>query len=105
MQAFNVYILIFITLNSLYVEASGGLFVHYIVNHVLFGLYIQLYAGQVSCLLLQIVFPYVLGDLQQFFLRVGLSTELNADLTLYSVFLATGFLASALQVLPSWSLS
>ena len=74
--------LFFITLNSLYVEASGDLFVHYIVNHVLFGLYIQLYAGQVSCLLLQIVFPYVLGDLQQFFLRVGLSTELNADLTL-----------------------
>ena len=64
--------LFFITLNSLYVEASGDLFVHYIVNHVLFGLYIQLYAGQVSCLLLQIVFPYVLGDLQQFFLRVGL---------------------------------
>lgn len=32
--------LFFITLNSLYVEAAGGLFVHYIVNHVLFGLYI-----------------------------------------------------------------
>lgn len=32
--------LFFITLNSLYVEASGGLFVHYIVNHVLFGFYI-----------------------------------------------------------------
>ena len=26
--------------NSLYVEASGGLFVHYIVNHALFGFYI-----------------------------------------------------------------
>ena len=32
--------LFFITLNSLYVEASGGLFVHCIVNHALFGFYI-----------------------------------------------------------------
>ena len=32
--------LFFITLNSLYVEASGGLFVHYIVIHALFGFYI-----------------------------------------------------------------
>ena len=32
--------LFFITLNSLYVEASGDLFVHYIVNHALFGFYI-----------------------------------------------------------------
>ena len=72
----RIYTFIFITLNSLYVEASGDLFVHYIVKPCsLRALHTKLYAGQVSCLLLQIVFPYVLGDLQQFFLRVGLSTN------------------------------
>ena len=59
------------------VKASRELFVHHIVNLVLFRLNIEFNTGKVPFLLLQVIFPHIPGDFLQFFLGVGLAAVLN----------------------------